>query len=89
MLRKTLRALVLFSSFALLATLGRAQVASEGFSVVLERTGNEWSVECAEGCPFKTASVTVENPAMPMRLDNLGIRTAINTRCTKQPLTRA
>ncbi len=78
MFRKTLRGLVLFGSFGLLGTLGSAQVSTEGFSVVLERTGSKWSIECAEGCPFKTASVTVENPTMPMRLDNLGIRTAVS-----------
>lgn len=76
MIRKALTVLVLISSFGLLAALGSAQVANEGFSVVLERTGSKWSIECAEGCPFTRAGVTVENPAMPLRLDSLGIRTA-------------
>jgi hypothetical protein len=81
MIRKGLRGLVLIGSVGILATIGRAQVATGGFSVVLERNGNTWSLECAEGCPFKTASVTVEHPDTTMRLDNVGIRTA----ATPQP----
>jgi hypothetical protein len=78
MIRKGLRGLVLIGSVGILATTGRAQVATGGFSVVLERNGNKWSIECAEGCPFKTASATVQNPGTPMSLDNLGIRTAVS-----------
>jgi hypothetical protein len=63
---------------AIVAAAANAQTARDGFSVVVERTGAKWSLECADGCPFKTAGVTVENPAMPMRVDNLGLRTSVS-----------
>jgi hypothetical protein len=67
--------LVLIAAGTVAAAHGRAQVPADTFSVILERNGSTWSLECAEGCPFKRASVTVENPGTRMRLDNLGIRT--------------
>lgn len=76
MARNSDRRLLLVGAFVLVAVVGRAQVVTDGFSVVLERDGNTWSIECAEGCPFKKASTTVENPATQMRLDNRGLRTA-------------
>ena len=77
-MRRMLAMLVLFTAGTVVATHGRAQVPADTFSVVLERKGSTWSLECAEGCPFKRASVTVENPGTSMRLDNLGIRTLVS-----------
>lgn len=78
MMRRTLAMLVLITTGAVVAIHARAQVPTETFSVVLERTGSTWSLECAEGCPFKKASVTVENAGTSVRLDNLGIRTLVS-----------
>jgi hypothetical protein len=75
MMRRTLAMLVLITAGAVVAAHERTQVPADTFSVVLERNGSTWSLECAEGCPFKRASVTVERPGTRMRLDNLGIRT--------------
>lgn len=75
MMRRTLAMLVLITAGAVVVAHGQAQVPTDTFSVVLERNGSTWTLECAEGCPFKKASVTVENPGSRMRLDNFGIRT--------------
>lgn len=78
MIRRTSIMLILIVVGAVVAAHGRAQASADTFSIVLERNGNTWSLECAAGCPFKKASVTVENSGTRMRLDNLGIRTLVS-----------
>src|SRR5262245_31297087 len=45
------------------------------FSLVLERAGTVWSANCESGCDFLKVSTTTRDLAMPMRLDEHGLRT--------------
>jgi hypothetical protein len=73
--RSMLATLVVLTAGSVVVASGRAQTPTDSFSIVLERNGSTWSVECAAGCPFQKASVTVRDPGTPMRLDSEGIRT--------------
>lgn len=77
-MRSAVRLTVLAGVVALLAAAPGAQSKAGEFSLVIERDGRKWSVDCASGCSLKRVSVSTRDEGMPLRLDNRGLRTIIS-----------